>query len=81
MAKRWQDIRRKHSPEVEAKIQQRVAVRMDEGSWRIGYNAGYASPKTPPEVPTGVTDTLAFSAGVIEGQADKQAGKQPFSSS
>ena len=24
MAKRWQDIRRKHSPEVEARIRQRV---------------------------------------------------------
>jgi hypothetical protein len=52
-----------------------LRVRMDEESWQTGYNAGYASPRTPPEVPEGVTDYHAFWAGVIEGQGDKQTRK------
>jgi hypothetical protein len=48
------------------------AVRQDPPSWQAGYKAGHTGASTTP--PPGV-DPLAWVSGVIEGQADRQAGK------
>ena len=48
------------------------AVPQDEKSWLAGYKAGHAG--KPIAAPPGV-DALAWASGVIEGQADRQAGR------
>lgn len=48
------------------------AVTQDAESWQAGYRAGHAG--KPTAAPPGV-DALAWPSGVIEGQADRQAGK------
>ena len=48
------------------------AVRQDPQAWSAGYKAGHTGAPTTP--PPGV-DALAWASGVIEGQADRQAGK------
>jgi hypothetical protein len=48
------------------------AVLQDAKSWQAGYKAGHCDKPTP--APLGV-DPLAWASGVIEGQADREAGK------
>ena len=50
-----------------------TAVPQDPKSWAAGYKAGHSG-KLPTAPPPGV-DALAWSSGVIEGQADRQAGR------
>jgi len=47
-------------------------VTQDPEAWTAGYKAGHSGQQTTP--PPGI-DALAWSSGVIEGQADRKAGK------
>lgn len=49
------------------------AVTQDAKSWEAGYKAGHSG-KQADTPPPGV-DALAWSSGVIEGQADRRSGK------
>ena len=49
------------------------AVVLDAESWTAGYKAGHAG--DPSVAPHSVVDSLAWSSGFIEGQADRQTGK------
>jgi hypothetical protein len=49
------------------------AVPQDAKSWEAGYKAGHTGKQTVTP-PPGV-DAFAWSSGVIEGQADRKAGK------
>lgn len=53
-------------------MKQPPTVPQDAKSWQAGYKAGHSGKPTP--APHGV-DPLAWASGVIEGQADRQAGK------
>jgi hypothetical protein len=48
-------------------------VTQDAKSWEAGYKAGHAG--KPTDAPPPGVDGLAWISGVIEGQADRQAGK------
>jgi hypothetical protein len=48
-------------------------VTHDAKSWEAGYRAGHAGKRT--DTPPPGTDALAWHSGVIEGQADRKAGK------
>ena len=54
-------------------MNQPPAVRQDAKSWQAGYKAGHSG--KPTDAPPPGVDGLAWSSGVIEGQADRQAGK------
>ena len=49
------------------------AVTQDPAAWQAGYKAGHAGKPTD-QAPPGI-DALAWFSGVIEGKADRQAGK------
>lgn len=51
----------------------RLAVTLDPTAWQAGYKAGHAGKPTN-QPPPGI-DALAWFSGVIEGKADRQAGK------
>jgi hypothetical protein len=48
-------------------------VTQDAKSWEAGYKAGHSGTRT--ETPPPAIDALAWHSGVIEGQADRKAGK------
>lgn len=49
------------------------AVPQDARSWEAGYKAGHSG--KPTNTPPPGVDALAWSSGVIEGHADRKAGK------
>jgi len=54
-------------------MEKQKGVRLDPKAWEAGYKAGHSGQEstTPPE---GI-DGLAWTSGVIEGQADRKAGR------